>query len=115
MSSSAAYTPRSHNGAGHWPDVWVRLDHEHHQAPALTTDDLATIATPTLLMFADNEGEVQVDDIHAMHRALPDARLAIVPGTGHGLPADQPHLCNRMIIDFLTEMSHDRSPAGPAC
>jgi pimeloyl-ACP methyl ester carboxylesterase len=26
-----------------------------------------------------------------------------VPGTGHGLFADKPELCNRLIIDFLTE------------
>ena len=55
-------------------------------------------------MFADNAGEVEVAHIHAMHRALPDAQLAIVPGTGHGLLADKPDLCNRMIIDFLAEV-----------
>ena len=38
-----------------------------------------------------------------MHRALPKAQLAIVPGTGHGLLADKPDLCNRIIIDFLKE------------
>jgi pimeloyl-ACP methyl ester carboxylesterase len=98
------YAEVSPHGAEHWPDVWARLDHEHHQAPALTRDDLAAIATPTLLMFADNAGEVEIEHIHAMHRALPDAQLAIVPGTGHGLLADKPDLCNRMIIDFLTEV-----------
>jgi pimeloyl-ACP methyl ester carboxylesterase len=70
------YAEVSPHRAEHWPDVWARLDHEHHRAPALTTEDLATIATPALLMFADNEGEVQVDHIHTMHRALPDAQLA---------------------------------------
>lgn len=99
------YAEVSPHGAGHWPTVWARLDQEHHRAPALTTDDLAAIATPSLLMFADNEGEVRVDHIHAMHRALPDAQLAIVPGTGHGLLADKPDLCNRIIIDFLKEIS----------
>jgi len=38
-----------------------------------------------------------------MHRAMPNAQLAIVPGTGHGLLGDKPDLCNRMIIDFLSE------------
>ena len=37
-----------------------------------------------------------------MHRALPNAQLAIVPGTGHGLPADKPDLCHRIILEFLT-------------
>ena len=60
---------------------------------------------PAATSSACNEGEVQVDHLHAMHRALPDAQLAIVPGTGHGLLADKPDLCSRMIIDFLKETS----------
>jgi len=53
-------------------------------------------------MFADDD-EVEFDHIGVMHRALPDAQLAIVPDTGHGLLADKPELCNTMIIEFLTE------------
>jgi pimeloyl-ACP methyl ester carboxylesterase len=99
------YGEVSPHGADHWPSVWARLDHEHHRAPALTADELAAIATPTLLMFADDGGEVDVAHIHAMHRALPNAQLAIVPGTGHGLPADKPELVDWMIIDFLNALS----------
>jgi pimeloyl-ACP methyl ester carboxylesterase len=97
------YAEVSPHGAHHWPSVWERLDAEHHRAPALTTDDLAAIVAPTLLMFADTEGEVRWEHVHAMHDALPDAQLAIVPGTGHGLLADKPDLCNRLIADFLRE------------
>jgi pimeloyl-ACP methyl ester carboxylesterase len=98
------YAEVSPHGAEHWPDVWARLDHEHHQAPALTIEDLSAIAVPSLLMFADDETEVDVGHVHAMHRALPTAQLAIVPGTGHGLLADKPDLCNRMILEFLAEV-----------
>ncbi len=96
------YGEVSPHGADHWPQVWARLDAEHHRAPALTTDDLAAIATPTLLMFAD-ESEVRPEHVHAMHRALPAAQLAIVPGTEHGLLADKPDICNRLIVEFLRE------------
>ena len=75
------------------------------RAPALTVDDLAGIDVPALLLFADNDGEVRVDHLHAMHEALPRAHLAILPGTGHGLPADKPELCARLIADFVTEVS----------
>jgi pimeloyl-ACP methyl ester carboxylesterase len=61
-------------------------------------------------MFGDDD-EVEPAHIHTMHRALPHAQLAIVPGTGHGLLGDKPDLCNRMIIDFLTEPA-PRHPAG---
>jgi pimeloyl-ACP methyl ester carboxylesterase len=97
------YGEVSPHGREHWPAVWERLDAEHHRAPALTTDDLAAIATPTLLMFADTEGEVRTDHLHAMHEALPNAQLAIVPGTGHGLPSDKPALVNLMVAEFLAE------------
>jgi pimeloyl-ACP methyl ester carboxylesterase len=52
-------------------------------------------------MFADNETEVRTEHMHAMHRALPNAQLAVIPGTGHGLLADKPDLCNRIITEFL--------------
>ncbi len=95
------YAEVSPHGAGHWPDVWARLDAEHHRAPALTTADLAAIATPALLVFADGETEVEVDHVHAMHRAMPNAQLAVLPGTGHGLPADKPELFNWLVADFV--------------
>jgi len=98
------YGEVSPHGPEHWPAVWGRLDEEHHRAPALTPEDLAGIATPSLLMFADNDGEVRIEHLHEMHGSLPHAQLAIVPGTGHGLLADKPDLCNRMIVDFLREV-----------
>ena len=34
---------------------------------------------------------------------LPDAELAVVPGTSHGLLVEKPGLCNLMITEFLTK------------
>ncbi len=99
------YGEVSPHGPGHWADVWARLDAEHRRAPALTTDDLAHIETPALLLFADNETEVRRDHVFAMFDALPNAQLGVVPGTGHGLPADKPDLCNRLVLDFIEETS----------
>ncbi len=58
-------------------------------------------------MFADNDSEVRVEHLHAMHQAMPNAQLAIVPGTGHGLPSDKPDLFNRLTTDFFTEVTRD--------
>ena len=99
------YAEVSPHGAERWPDVWARLDAEHHRAPALSAEDLARISTPSLLMFADDETEVEVDHVRAMHRAMPNAQLAVLPGTGHGLPADKPDLFNLLVSAFLTEVS----------
>ena len=94
------YGEVSPDGTGHFDDVFARLDHTHRTGPTLTTADLATITTPTLLMFADDD-EIEPAHLHAMHEAMPDAQLAVVPGTSHGLLGDKPDLCNRLIIDFL--------------
>lgn len=101
------YAEVSPHGAEHWDAVWARLDAEHHRAPALLPTDLAAIATPSLLMFADR-GEVRPEHLHAMHDALPGAQLAIVPGTEHGLLADKPDLCNQLIVEFLSARLSDR-------
>jgi pimeloyl-ACP methyl ester carboxylesterase len=45
---------------------------------------------------------VQLGDVRT---SLPRSQLAIVPGTGHGLPADKPDLFTRLVTDFLTQDS----------
>jgi pimeloyl-ACP methyl ester carboxylesterase len=97
---SSWYGEVSPDGVGHWPVVSAKLDRMHREEPTLTVADLATIATPTLLMFGDDD-EVEPAHLHTLHRSLPDAQLAIVPGTGHGVLLDKPDLCHLMITEFL--------------
>jgi pimeloyl-ACP methyl ester carboxylesterase len=97
---SSWYGEVSPDGVGHWPVVSAKLDRMHREEPTLTIADLATIATPTLLMFGDDD-EVEPAHLHTLHRSLPDAQLAIVPGTGHGVLLDKPDLCHLMITEFL--------------
>jgi pimeloyl-ACP methyl ester carboxylesterase len=94
------YAEVSPDGAGHWAVVSEKLARMHRAEPTLTPADLSEIATPTLLLFGDDD-EVEPAHLHAMHRAMPHAQLAIVPGAGHGVLGDKPDLCNRMIIEFL--------------
>ena len=37
-----------------------------------------------------------------MYEALPNAELAVVPGTSHFLTQEKPHLVNKLVVDFLT-------------
>ena len=74
---------------------------EMHQAePSLTVTDLSRITTRTLVMIGDDD-EVALEHAIALYRALPDAELAVIPGTSHGLLVEKPDLCNTMIGDFL--------------
>lgn len=52
-------------------------------------------------MFADDD-LVSMEHVIAMYDAIPDAELAVVPGTSHFLLQEKPALCNTMIVDFLT-------------
>jgi pimeloyl-ACP methyl ester carboxylesterase len=94
------YGEVSPDGREHFGEVYAKLDRMHRAEPTLTPADLTAIDVPTLLMFADDD-EVEPAHLPTMHRSLPQAQLAIVPGTGHGLLGDKPDLCNRMIIEFL--------------
>ena len=54
-----------------------------------------------ILMIGDQD-EVRIEHAVELFRALPEAELAIVPGTSHGLLVEKPELCNAMILGFLT-------------
>jgi pimeloyl-ACP methyl ester carboxylesterase len=34
---------------------------------------------------------------------MPDAQLAVVPGSSHMVPLEKPVLVNRLILDFLSD------------
>jgi pimeloyl-ACP methyl ester carboxylesterase len=54
-----------------------------------------------------------------MYDALPNAELAVVPGTSHFLTQEKPHLVNLIVLDFLanepvpTVAAIRRAPAAP--
>ena len=53
------------------------------------------------MLAADDDFTLSIEHAAAMQRALPDAQLAVVPGTSHAVPMEKPELVNRLILDFL--------------
>jgi pimeloyl-ACP methyl ester carboxylesterase len=96
-----SYGELSPDGIGHYDVVVAKLAAMHAAQPALTRYDLGKVTCRTLVMIADDD-EVRLDHAVEMDRGLPDAELAVVPGTSHGLLVEKPDLCNRLISDFLT-------------
>jgi pimeloyl-ACP methyl ester carboxylesterase len=96
-----SYAELSPDGADHYQVVVDKLARAHQIEPALVAGDLARIPCRTLVMLGDDD-EVHLDHAIALYHALPDAELAVVPGTSHGLMVEKPDLCNRLIVDFLT-------------
>ena len=97
------YAEISPEGRDHFDVMMAKLAADHAHEPSLAEPDLHAVATRTLVMVGDDD-EVRLEHAVAMYRALPDAELAVVPGTSHGLLPEKPELCNRIIIDFL---AHD--------
>jgi pimeloyl-ACP methyl ester carboxylesterase len=96
-----SYSEVSPDGRVHYPIVAAKLARMHAEEPSLTPDDLHKVTTRTLVMVGDDD-EVRLEHAIEMYRAIPDCELAIVPGTSHGLLVEKPALCNRLILDFLT-------------
>ncbi len=96
------YCEVSPNGPEHYSVVVEKLAQMHTTEPALSTADVASIAHRTLVMLGDDD-EVTLEHATALYRALPDAELAVIPGTSHGLLVEKPALCNSIMLDFLTQ------------
>ena len=91
----------SPDGPAHFPVVYAKLARMNWEEPTLTAGDLAAITSRTLVMVADDD-EVTLEHASAMYRGIPEAELAVVPGTSHGLLHEKPAMCNAVIVDFLT-------------
>jgi pimeloyl-ACP methyl ester carboxylesterase len=53
-------------------------------------------------MLGDDD-EVVLEHAIACYRGLPDAELAVIPGTSHGLLHEKPELCNATLLEFLVD------------
>jgi pimeloyl-ACP methyl ester carboxylesterase len=97
-----AYGELSPDGIGHYDVVVAKLAAMHATEPALSQADLGQIAVRTLIMAGDDD-EVRFEHAITMYRSMPDAELAVIPGTSHGLLVEKPALCNLLITEFLTK------------
>lgn len=95
-----SYAEVSPDGGEHFDVVVAKLAAEHAAEPSLAAEDLQAVTSQTLVMLADDD-EVRLEHAVEMYRRLPEAELAVVPGTSHGLLVEKPELCNRIIADFL--------------
>jgi pimeloyl-ACP methyl ester carboxylesterase len=96
-----AYAQVSPDGRDHFPEVVAKVSRMIASEPTLTTEDLEQVSARTLIMAGDDDA-IRPEHTLAMFRAIPDAELAIIPGTSHALIIEKPALCNQVMIDFLT-------------
>jgi pimeloyl-ACP methyl ester carboxylesterase len=96
-----AYAEVSPDGAEHFRVVATKIGDMAANEPRLDVAELAGVRARSLVISADDDLSTLEHTI-AMYRALPNAELAIVPGTSHFLTQEKPHLVNAFLLDFLT-------------
>jgi pimeloyl-ACP methyl ester carboxylesterase len=99
-SLAPRYGEVSPDGEEHFPVVVEKLLRMAAEEPVLTEDDLGRITARTLVIAGDDDA-VTLEHTIALYRAIPDAELAIVPGTSHLLVVEKPGQVYTLIADFL--------------
>jgi pimeloyl-ACP methyl ester carboxylesterase len=96
-----AYGEVSPDGIDHFKVVATKIGEMAAVEPNLQASELAKVTQRSLVMFSDDD---LVTLAHAveMYEALPNAEMAVVPGTSHFLTQEKPHLVNAIVLDFLT-------------
>ena len=95
----AGYDPVSPDGPDHFPVVYAKMLQMVATEPELDLESLAAVGAPTLVLQGDRD-EVTLGHGAAVAAALPQGRLAVLPGT-HLLPIENPEVVNALLLWFL--------------
>jgi pimeloyl-ACP methyl ester carboxylesterase len=63
---------------------------------------LARIAVPTLLLYGEHDVRAPAEVAHALHAAIPDSTLVVLPGAGHVVSLEEPERVNAELRAFLS-------------
>lgn len=66
-----------------------------------STATLATIAVPTLIICGDEDALTPPSESEAMHAAIADSQLAIIPGAGHASCVEHPAAFSALLASFV--------------
>lgn len=73
------------------------------------TESLAAMTTPTLIVAGD-EDDPTLEPSLMMKRTIPQAALAVLPKSGHGLNLEEPALFNTLVEAFFHQVESGRWP-----
>jgi pimeloyl-ACP methyl ester carboxylesterase len=96
-----AYGEVSPDGEAHFPVVAAKIGEMMKTEPHLDVAALAKVRQRSLVVFSDDDLMTLTHAVD-MYDALPNAELAVVPGTSHFLTQEKPDLVNAIVLDFLT-------------
>ena len=85
--------------ADDWPGIVEKYRALWLAEPGISLDDLGAIHAQVLYVVGDRD--TRVEHTVAMYRATPGAELAVVPGSGHGVPDERPDELATIVRRFL--------------
>lgn len=71
------------------------------QRRRFSDDELRSVASPTLVLWGDDDRVFPVDHGERAARLIPGADLHVLHDAGHVCFWDQPEVANRLLVDFL--------------
>ena len=71
-----------------------------------STETLATIDVPTLVVVGDEDVLTPPKDARAMHEAIRGSRLEVVPGAGHLSNLERPAAFNHVVSEFVGVLTY---------
>ena len=74
-----------------------------NEFPLLPPPQLAALQMPVLLLSGEDTPAVHAHTFANVAQAMPQARVARVPGAGHAVARDQPERFNALALAFLAE------------
>ncbi len=79
-----------------------------------TADDVETrikgLATPTLIVWGDQDRAISVATADRLHQLMPDSRVVIMKGIGHLPMLESPHQCAMDYLKFRTGLADKQRP-----
>jgi pimeloyl-ACP methyl ester carboxylesterase len=95
------YGEVSPDGPEHFLAVTEKILQMAATEPRLEAADLAGVSARTLVVCADDDA-IAPEHTLALYRGIPEAELAVVPGTSHVLISEKPDLVAQLVLGFLT-------------
>lgn len=88
-------------GPGWWRELYRQLGENLDCCPDYSTDDLAGIPNPTLLIAGGNDLWGNLSQMTDMQRAIPNAELLLINNAPHEVQHTHPWIVGPQVLDFL--------------
>lgn len=72
---------------------------------------LSSLAMPTLIIHGDSDELIPTENGRILARAIPNAKLVLLPGASHRFMTDQPEAASEVILSFLDNVRANATDA----